>query len=472
MAIKTNMEKAKKKWEEERARAAAAARFGRPVTWWKPSVGTNKIRILPPYTEEGYNANQWWRELWVHYGVMAAENPDDQNQFTIACAAKTPDAASMLSMDPTKPISCKICAHMQELRSSGDPASVEMAKQSRAKMRIFANIIDLNDPVWTKKAIEEIKAKGCPEKSLPAEGKPKIQVFGFGTTIMKDLLDFYQDNVDLADIAEGHDITIEREGKDINTDYRTRPALKPSPAQYITEEDLSDMWNLDQLMPFMTDDQQELILAGGTREDVFALTSATAPEERQLESPKKKEEESSEETTETEESSEEAVEEEAVEEEATEEATEAAPEETAESSSMPLDKDGNIDYDKLKDEQIEDKGNANLVDKDGFKVYVECFGGARQRNPNDPDCAENCGLYERCGKRIETLDKEEAERKAAAAKKAAPGKKGPPGKATAPTPAAPAKKAPGKPTTAAPKTEGGSSALSLEEEMKRALNKK
>jgi hypothetical protein len=335
--------------------------------------------------------------------------------------------------------------------------------------------------VWTKKNVEELKADGCPDKNLPKAGKPKIQVFGFGTTIMKDLLDFYQDNVDLCDLDNGHDITIEREGKDINTDYRTRPSLKPSKAENITDEDLSEMWNLDQLMPFMTSEQQDLILAGGTKEDVYTLSSATTPESRQLSAGKKEKKEEpakSEEVVEnsTEEEASESEENEAsesAEEEAVVEEEEVA-EEAANSDTPdwpPLDKDDNIDYDQLSDEQIEDKTFVDVVDKDGFKVYVECFGKARQRNPKDEQCAENCGLFDRCGKRIAFLDEEEKKVKAAAAKKAPPGKKGPPGKPTvAAAEEAPAKKAPGK--SPAPKEpESGGGALSLEEEMKKALKK-
>lgn len=511
MAFKTDMSKAKKKWEEERARAAAQARFGRPVLWWKPKEGTNKIRILPPWTDEGPNALQWWRELWTHYGVMAAENPDEDNAFTSSCAAKTPDAPIFLGVDPSEKISCRFCAHCQELRSSGDPANIEMAKAMRAKMRILANIIDLDDPVYTKKDVEQLKAKGCPEKALPEAGKPKIQVFAFGTTIMKDLLDFYQDNVDLADLEAGHDIIIEREGKDRNTDYRVRPNLKATKAEHISDEDLTDLWNLDQMMPFFTDKQQEMVLAGATKEEVYALTAPTVPEERQLASGKKGKKAEEEEPESSEEAAEEASEE-AAEESAEGEGEESGDEgeegegETAEEGEAegegeessdtpewpPLDAEGNVDYGQLSDEQIEDPENAEPKDKDGFAVHVACFGKARQRNPKDPDCSENCGLFDRCGKRIKALDDEEAKKKAAAA--AAAAKKGPgkgagkpaapaaapakgPGKgagkpAAAPAAAKPAagKPAAGKPAAKPAAKEGGST--SLEDEMRKALGKK
>lgn len=483
MAFKTDMSKAKKKWEEERARAAAQQRFGRPVLWWKAKVGTNKIRILPPWTDEGPNALQWWRELWQHYGLMASENPDPDNAFSASCAAKTPDAPFFLGVDPTEKIQCKFCAHTSALRSSGDPANLELAKQVRSKMRVLANILDLDDPVYTKKDIEQLKAKGCPDKSLPEAGKPKIQVYAFGPTIMQDILDFYQDNVDLADLDAGHDITIEREGSDRNTKYRVRPSLTPSKAQHITDDDLTDMWNLDQLMPFFTEQQQDLVLAGASKEEVYALTAGSAaPEERQLTTGKGKKKDEEEESTGEEEESSTSDEESGESEEETPAEEEAAEEEAAAEDGdtpewPPLDSDSNIDYEQLTDEQIEDAQYAETKDKDGFSVHVGCFGTARQRNPKDKDCFENCGLFERCGKRIAALDAEEAAKKAAAAKKATPPKKAPGKPAPAPAPAAkeepPKKKAPGKPAAPAAKEEkpaGG--ATSLEEEMKRALGKK
>jgi hypothetical protein len=468
MAIKTNMEKAKKMRDDINAKIAAQAKFGLRPEWWKAKVGTNKIRILPAWTDKGPNEGQWWREIWVHYGVVAMEEPDDNNKFIVSCASKTPDAAYILGMDPSEPILCRICEYAKELRSSADPASVELSKNLRAKMQLYVNIQDLNDPIWTKKDIERVKADGCPDQHLPKVGKPKIQVFSFGTNIMKDLLDFYADNIDLCDLNKGHDVIIEREGTTkTDTKYRVRPVIAPSKASHIKDADLVGMWNLEEIMPFFSDEQQQMILAGGTKEDVYSL--AANQEAKQLPAGEKEEkeeeaavEEEAAEEEEEEVAEEEVAEEEAAEEEAAEEEETPAEEESpAEENWPPLDEQGNIDYEKLSDEQIEDKANEEVVDKDGFKVYVECFGAARQRDPDSEQCTSECGLADRCGKRIAYLD--EQKKKAAAAKKMPP-----PGKKPV-SEAAPAKKGPGRPPK---KEEAGGKTTNLEDEMRKALAKK
>jgi len=50
-----------------------------PMPFLKLKSGKNKIRVMPPWTEEGTNAYQWWREVWTHWGV----GPDEENKKTI-----------------------------------------------------------------------------------------------------------------------------------------------------------------------------------------------------------------------------------------------------------------------------------------------------------------------------------------------------------------------------------------------------
>lgn len=471
MAIKTDMSKAKRKWEEEAKREASRNKFGRPTKYWKPKVGTNRIRILPPWTTEGPNDHQWWREVWKHYGVVAANAPDENNEFTVLCPKKTDDAWHHLDLPPgTKP-DCKVCEHIFELQEAGEAA---LATSMKAQIRFLMNIVDLSDPVWTKEQVEELKLKNVPENALPKAGSPKIQVFEAGSTIMKDILDFYNDNVDLADLDSGHDITIERTGMTkTDTKYRTRPTIKPSKAEYVEDADLVNLNNLDTVATFLTDEQVQMILDGGTREEVFALSASPKSETKQLAAKSAKEEvveeSAEEETTEEKEESSVVVESddilaraEAVEEEETEEE---GSEETAEWE-LPVDAEGYIDYENISDEQIEDPNNAKFKDKHGYSVHVDCFGKARQRNENDPNCSENCGMFERCGKRIAFLDQQEAKAKAKTPPKRGPGKKPAPEVESAPAPAA--KKAAGKPVAKEAPAPSGE-VLSLEEEMKRAL---
>jgi hypothetical protein len=467
MAIKTDMNKAKQKSVEVTKKAAERAKFGKRTLFWKPKVGSNILRIMPPWTAEGPNQKQWWREIYVHYGVTAPGSTDDNNAFTVPCPKYSEDAWYALGLPPNEDRECPICDYVAKLKEAGDPASIALASDTKAKLGFMMNIIDLNDPIFTTADVEEQRLKTTNEQNLPAVGSPKFQVYGFGSMIMQGLLDFYQDNVDLADIEKGHNIKLEREGLDRNTKYRPRPDINPTPARLgirdtsplLKDADLSAIYNLDETRPFMTNDQMEKIIAGGTREEVFALNKAPAVAQLPAASSAPVEE-AVEEENEAPEAPKpapvakpapkaktpppkkiEAVEEDivdAVEEE--EEKPEWIP---------PLDAEGYIDYENISDEQLEDQANAEKVDTHGYSVYVECFGKARERDPNSEGCAENCSLFERCGKRLEFLDDQ-------IAKKAA-------------------KKGPGKPKAApksAPVAESApvvTSKLSLEDEMKAAL---
>jgi hypothetical protein len=405
MAIKTDMAKAKAKYEEEKERAARQAAFGRRADWWKPKAGTNKIRILPPWTDEGPNRNQWWREVWMHYGITNLEAPDEDNTFAVPCARKSPDGKEVVG-DGEVP-ECKICQLVEELRGTGNPADAETAKQIKAKMRIYINMVDQNDPAWTEDDITTKKANGVPEDQLPEIGDPKVQVFNFGPNIFKGLLDAYSDDVDLADLDEGHDVIIEREGEGLKTKYRVRAQMKATVAP-VKDEQLDDnIWNMDALVPYFTDEQVGLILEGGTREDVYALS---APQEaKQLEEKPAEPEEAGDEPDAADEPAEVAAE----------------PEDPSVITDIPVDGDGDILFDQVTDEQIENPANAEAKitnsNGDEYGVHVSCFGDKGERNEDDDTC-KDCFLFERCGTRIEF--KEEAAKKAAAAakKKGAPGK--------------------------------------------------
>src|SRR5262245_25310206 len=65
--------------EEEKK---AVSRNSPLVRYWMPKEGKNRIRILPPWTTEGPNANQYWREVAMHFKVGA------ESKFFV-CPGKT-----------------------------------------------------------------------------------------------------------------------------------------------------------------------------------------------------------------------------------------------------------------------------------------------------------------------------------------------------------------------------------------------
>lgn len=431
MAIKADIDKAKKKAAEEAARAAAFGNFG-PMKFWKPAKpGKYNLRFMPPWTDEGVNAYQWWREIWMHWGI----GPDDDSKKNVVCPKKTPPGEG----------ECPICDEVERLKATGDPADLELSKEMRARVRIQANIIDLKDPKWTQDDIDELIGGGTEEDNLPEVDSPKIQVYGFGSTIFKELLDYFNDEIDFTDLEEGYDVILVREGTTKNnTKYRVR--LVKAASQAPVPDDDPSLHNLDAIHKVLSTPEIVAIMEGVDPEEARKLAAKQKSSQKKLASKSKKDEDEEPEADEPEEEPEA--------EEPEEEAPEAEePEEEASSGNgasdfPPLDADGAIDFDALTDEQIENEEFAEVQDQYETSPHIACFGGARQRDENDPDC-QGCPLFNRCGERIAFLDKP---------KKKGPGKK-----------AAPGKKSPGK--KAAGKKGGGSAADDLEAQMRKAVGK-
>lgn len=348
MAFKVDREKAKKKAAEEAAKVAARQSYGTRL-YWKPKVGQNKIRVMPPWTDQGPNSYQFWREVHVHWGI----GPDEDNVKHISCPWNTP---------PKKITECPVCDEYNRLKGSSDPEEKEAARELRPKPRAFSNIINLNDPTWTNDDVTELKANNV--ENPPTVGDPKIQLFSYGPKILKELLDIFQD-ADITDLKEGYDINITREGTGLQTEYRVRADLKPSKAPFKGEPKLTD---LDGLMPFMEPYEIKAALEGIDPEEAKQLTSSTKPAETEEEEPAEAEEE----------------EPEAEEEESEEEEPEAEEE--------PEDGGNGVKAAEEIDPTVE------WVDDDGlFKIpdgHPECF--SFERDPEDSVCNSECGAFVNC----------------------------------------------------------------------------
>lgn len=186
----------------------AAQRAAGGYKYWSPTVGKNSIRILPPWTDEGPNANQFDREVYMHWNI----GPEEKGA-TFPCPEKTPNGPGG---------GCPICEYVAALRASGDPADAEMAGDSAAKVRHYSNVIDLDDPVYVAKDLKEWKEKHAGGGDCPYDlGDSKVQIFSYGSMIYKDLLDIFADNIDITDPQSGYDVVIKREGTGkTSTKYR------------------------------------------------------------------------------------------------------------------------------------------------------------------------------------------------------------------------------------------------------------
>ena len=403
MAFKTDTQRVVEKAREEAARAASM-NFG-PMPFWKPKKGKNRVRIMPPYTDEGENAYLWWREIWAHWGV----GPDDDSKKNVSCPKMSPDSEDK---------ECPICDYVEQLKASGDPADLALAKEIRSQRRIYTNIIDLKDPVWNEAAIEELRSEDVPEDKLPEIGDPKIQVWNFGVKIFNVLLDYYTENIDMVDLKEGYNVVLTRSGEGLNTSYITRLEQKPSRAP--CEEDPTEkLHNLDSVMQFKTSVELQAVLEGVDPDEAKKLEAATKQQEKaalpaaskkakpaaQVPKKPKKQEEQSQEEPESEDQ---------------EQAAEGG--NGVSQEPFPTDDEGYFCWDLIADEQIEDPINGQHVDEGGTPIHISCFGAARQRD-GSVDC-QQCPLFDRCGERIAFLDAEEEKKKKVTGKKGrGPGKK-------------------------------------------------
>lgn len=150
----------------------------------KLKTGKNVLRFLPP--REGEKSP--FVVVHQHY----IEVPGGQKAASFTCPRMHKQGA------------CPACARAQELRDTGNPADYERAGKLLPRRRVFANVIDRSDP----------------------ERGPVI--LPMGKTIHEQLLalrDNEEAGGDFTDPTEtGFDITIEKSGEGLKTEYKVFPA--------------------------------------------------------------------------------------------------------------------------------------------------------------------------------------------------------------------------------------------------------
>jgi hypothetical protein len=185
---------------------------GQSARFWRPSDGSNVIRVMPGWTEEEPYKGQFWREVAQHWGVS-----EDQ-RGPILCPEATPHLEG----------ECPICKFVAELKENkNDVKAQELAKEIRAKKAFLINVVDTSDPTYNAQDVTEYK-KARPDSDVPFEaGDPKIQVYACPKTIFDQILNcIMQNDQDITDLEKGNDITIDRTGKGMTTRYTVSPKLK------------------------------------------------------------------------------------------------------------------------------------------------------------------------------------------------------------------------------------------------------
>ena len=151
---------------------------------------TAKIRILPIDTEDG-----WFKRGRMHKFKVGGE-------WKAAVCTEDDD--------------CKACEALGGLAKKKDSTSAKKAKMLRPRRRFWSVIFNRNEE--------------------------KVQIWGYSRTVMKDILGYYLDpDYDgMFDVEAGLDITVERVGSGVKTEYPLRPARKPSSVPEEVMEDLPD----------------------------------------------------------------------------------------------------------------------------------------------------------------------------------------------------------------------------------------
>jgi hypothetical protein len=191
--------------KQQEIAAAQAARAVGGVPFWTCPDGRSLIRLLGPWSDK---VKSFERPIDMHFGV----GPEEQ---VFTCPGP----------------GCPICAHVAALRATNDPGDAELASRVAKKKRYYSNIVDLADPVWTKKDYDEYKA-GSQNQDEPSWriGQTKVQVFGYGAQIYGQLINLFAAlHKDLTDLQVGHDLIITKMGVKLNTKYTVilDPVAKP-----------------------------------------------------------------------------------------------------------------------------------------------------------------------------------------------------------------------------------------------------
>jgi hypothetical protein len=246
--------KMKLRAEQEAAKAARNSKGFVKVRWWKPNTGKNNIRLLPPWTQDGPNSGSFYREIHTHWRVGGESAGDNY-----VCPLTTPDIGGDY---------CPICEEVDRLKSTKDPADLELAKELRAKTQYLSNVVDLTDPVYTKSDLADWEAgqqEGSDRECPFAVGDTKIQVYGYGSLLFKEILDYFNDEVDLTDLETGFDLVLTKEGEGRTTKYRLRPAPKPTALKVQGGINvLEKLNNLDSLNPVQDLAKMQAALNGVT----------------------------------------------------------------------------------------------------------------------------------------------------------------------------------------------------------------
>jgi hypothetical protein len=154
-----------------------------------------KLRILPPTDRKDA---QWYEETGWHPGLG-------------------PEKKMTICYDTTFGKTCHVCKKQEELAGSDDVEEKKISKLMRPRVRIFANVLLLENP-----------------KNVRG-----IRVLAFGPGIFQDLLDYFTDGeyVSPDDTEKGQVVKIARSGTKIDTEYTVKLLPKAAPLSDLVDDE-------------------------------------------------------------------------------------------------------------------------------------------------------------------------------------------------------------------------------------------
>ncbi|APZ82384.1 hypothetical protein Goe2_c14800 [Bacillus phage vB_BsuM-Goe2] len=212
-----NMEKLKAKLEGLNSNTGGNS--GPSNQFVKIEDGKNRIRLLP--AAPGREPEEFYEEVWVHYGV--GKNAENKNGTMVVCP-KTHDENAKCPV-------CELSKQYNDLSKKKDDKYHKMAKDIYHKKRVYFNAIPRNIDLEEFELNED--GKWINVNDDDKEESP-IKVLGVGVGVFKEILKLVTDpeyGDDLLKVEDGLDITITKEGSGrYNTTYSVAPARKESDA--------------------------------------------------------------------------------------------------------------------------------------------------------------------------------------------------------------------------------------------------
>lgn len=188
------------------------------ANFWLPKVGENEIRILPPWSKEGFP----FKEIAVHFGV----GPDKK---TVTCIKRYGKV-------------CFICDTIRELKNAEDTESQEMAQRLFRKNRYLWNIIDLHDL------------------------KSGVQIYSSGIRVFEGVWAYFADDDwgDITDPVKGYNLIVSRSGSGLNTKYQVRARKTATEVPKLPDGSnaLDGLYDLDAVMPILSREEQKQAFEG------------------------------------------------------------------------------------------------------------------------------------------------------------------------------------------------------------------